>query len=70
MLPLLLGAIAWLMAVVVVAAVGRSIVRESERREAAVLALARSEQRFRDYSDSASDWLWEMGPDLRFRFLS
>ncbi|MCH8110560.1 MAG: PAS domain S-box protein [Proteobacteria bacterium] len=70
MLPLLLGAIAWLIAVVIVAVVGRSIVRESERRETAVLALARSEQRFRDYSDSASDWLWEMGPDLRYRFLS
>lgn len=68
--PLLLGAIAWLIAVFIVLVVGRSIVRESERREAAVLALARSEQRFRDYSDSASDWLWEMGPDLRYRFLS
>ena len=68
--PLLLGAVAWLIAVTIFLAVGRSIVRESERREAAVLALARSEQRFRDYSESASDWLWEMGADLRFRFLS
>jgi PAS domain S-box-containing protein len=29
-------------------------------------ALRFSEQRYRDIVDSASDWFWEMGPDLRF----
>ena len=30
-------------------------------------ALIESEQRFRDYSDIASDWLWETDADLRFK---
>lgn len=34
---------------------------ESELRE--------SEQRFRDFTDSASDWYWETGPDLRYTLL-
>ncbi len=29
-------------------------------------ALRDSEQRFRDYTESASDWYWETGPDHRF----
>src|ERR1700720_772000 len=29
-------------------------------------ALRESEQRFRDYSEAASDWYWETGPDHRF----
>ena len=29
-------------------------------------ALRESEQRFRDFTDSASDWYWETGPDHRF----
>lgn len=29
-----------------------------------------SEQRFRDIAESASDWFWEMGPDLSFTFVS
>ena len=28
--------------------------------------LRESEQRFRDYTDAASDWYWETGPDHRF----
>ena len=32
--------------------------------------LRRSEERFRDISESASDWIWEMGPDLRFTYIS
>jgi PAS domain S-box-containing protein len=35
---------------------------ETEARE--------SEQRFRDYAEIASDWLWETGPDHRFILLS
>ena len=33
-------------------------------------ALRESEQRFRDYSESASDWYWETGPDHRFITIS
>ena len=29
-------------------------------------ALRESEQRFRDYAETASDWLWETGPDHSF----
>ena len=36
-----------------------------ERLENAVDALRESEQRFRDYAETASDWLWESGPDHR-----
>jgi PAS domain S-box-containing protein len=41
-----------------------------ERLEKAVLALRESERRFRDYAETASDWLWETGPDHRFTHLS
>ncbi|MEY9244779.1 PAS domain S-box-containing protein [Bradyrhizobium elkanii] len=33
-------------------------------------ALRESEQRFRDYAETASDWLWETGPDLQVTRLS
>jgi len=32
--------------------------------------LASSEKRFLDVAERASDWFWEMGPDLRFTYLS
>lgn len=32
--------------------------------------LERSETRFRDFADAASDWFWEMGPDLRMTYMS
>jgi PAS domain S-box-containing protein len=34
-----------------------------EDRKLAEDALRDSEQRFRDYAETASDWLWETGPD-------
>jgi PAS domain S-box-containing protein len=37
-----------------------------EDRKRAEAALLESEQRFRDYAETASDWLWETGPDHRF----
>jgi PAS domain S-box-containing protein len=37
--------------------------RQTER------ALQQSEQRFRDYAETASDWLWETGPDHRVTHL-
>ncbi|GAB4347771.1 MAG: hypothetical protein Kow006_07860 [Gammaproteobacteria bacterium] len=33
-------------------------------------ALLEKEQRFRDFAEVASDWFWEMGPDLRFTYFS
>lgn len=39
-------------------------------RRRATDALRDSEVRFRDFAASASDWYWEMGPDLRFTRLS
>src|SRR5216684_1563468 len=36
-----------------------------EDRKRAEVALRESEQRFRDYAETASDWLWEAGPDHR-----
>jgi K+-sensing histidine kinase KdpD len=33
-------------------------------------ALRETEQRFRDYAETASDWLWETGPDHRFLRIS
>lgn len=38
---------------------------ELGRREAEA-ALRDSEQRVRDFAEAASEWFWEMGPDLRF----
>ncbi|WP_128926387.1 ATP-binding protein [Bradyrhizobium guangxiense] len=39
------------------------------RRRAEADARA-SEQRFRDYAETASDWFWETGPDHKFTYLS
>jgi PAS domain S-box-containing protein len=36
-----------------------------EDRKRTEVALRESEQRFRDYAETASDWLWESGPDHR-----
>jgi len=33
-------------------------------------ALIASEEKFRDFAEVASDWLWEMDADLRFTFIS
>ena len=41
-----------------------------ERLEKAIDALRESEQRFRDYAETASDWLWESGPDHRITRIS
>jgi PAS domain S-box-containing protein len=41
-----------------------------EDRKRAEVALCESEQRFRDYAETASDWLWETGPDHRLTRIS
>jgi PAS domain S-box-containing protein len=41
-----------------------------EDRKLAELSLRESEQRFRDYAETASDWLWETGPDHRITRIS
>ncbi len=45
----------------------RSEIAERKRAEA---ALRESEQRFRDYAETASDWLWETGPHHSFTRIS
>ena len=41
-----------------------------EDRKRTEVALRESEQRFRDYAETATDWLWETGPDHRLTQLS
>ena len=40
--------------------------RDITGRKQSEEALRESEQRFRDYTDTASDWFWESGPDHQF----
>jgi PAS domain S-box-containing protein len=42
-------------------------VTEGKRAER---ALRESEEKFRDYAETASDWFWETGPDYKFTLLS
>ncbi|HXI87828.1 MAG TPA: histidine kinase dimerization/phospho-acceptor domain-containing protein, partial [Parvularculaceae bacterium] len=44
----------------------RDVTQEVE----AARRLRESERRFRDFAESASDWLWEAGPDLRYTHFS
>jgi len=37
--------------------------KENSERKRVEEALLESEQRFRDYAETASDWFWESGPD-------
>ncbi|MGO8919219.1 MAG: ATP-binding protein [Stellaceae bacterium] len=39
-------------------------------RRQAEQALRHSEERLRDYAETASDWFWETGPDHRFTYVS
>ena len=47
------------------------LLREARKRAAdSEIRFAASEQRFKDFAEASSDWFWEMGPDLRFTFMS
>ncbi len=41
-----------------------------ERRQQVAEKLEETENRFRDYADTAADWFWEMGLDLKFTYFS
>jgi PAS domain S-box-containing protein len=44
--------------------------RQLVRQESLTGALRQSEQRFRDFAEASSDWIWEMGPDMKFTYVS
>ena len=44
--------------------------REVEERKRVEKALRASEARFKDFAETAADWYWETGPDLRFTYLA
>ena len=44
--------------------------RQIAERETAQALIERSEQRFRDFAETASDWFWEQDEELRFTYLS
>ncbi|MFC1673718.1 PAS domain S-box protein [Pseudomonadota bacterium] len=48
----------------------RELRSEIEHRKITAEKLAESEARQRDIAESGSDWMWEMGPDLRFTHIS
>src|SRR5256886_6726810 len=50
--------------------VNQDLRREIAERKRAEEALRESEQRFREYAETASDWLWETGPDHSFARVS
>jgi PAS domain S-box-containing protein len=50
--------------------VARLQFRQTCAREAVEESLRESEERFRDYAAAASDWFWELDPDLRFAYIS
>lgn len=45
-------------------------INEASERKLAKKALEESEERFKDYAASASVWFWELGPDLKFIYIS
>src|ERR1700741_3713371 len=50
--------------------IGLLVLHFAWRHRIAARALVLAESRTRDMVEASSDWLWEMGPDLRFNFVS
>lgn len=46
------------------------LVREIDVRKIAENTAKENEQRFKDFAEIGSDWFWEMGPDLKFTYVS
>ncbi|MBL8701568.1 MAG: PAS-domain containing protein [Alphaproteobacteria bacterium] len=46
------------------------VLRDVTAMRDAQLAVANSEQRFRDFASATADWFWELDEELRFTFLS
>jgi PAS domain S-box-containing protein len=49
---------------------GRALQRATRLAQTSARGRVDSEQRFRDFAEISSDWLWEMDADLRFTYLS
>ena len=49
---------------------GVAFVLDLTERKRGEEALRESEAKFRDYAETASDWLWEIGPDYKFTLLT
>jgi PAS domain S-box-containing protein len=47
-----------------------ALVQDITERKKAEEELKKSEERFRDFSELGSDWLWEMDENLRFKYMS
>ena len=48
----------------------KAIANQIEVRKAAEMKLAESESRLRDFAEAGADWMWEMGPDLQFSYIT
>jgi PAS domain S-box-containing protein len=48
----------------------QALEEEINERRNIEIELRNSEERFRDIAEATSDWFWEMGPDLRFTYMS
>jgi PAS domain S-box-containing protein len=46
------------------------IIRDITQRQRHELRIRESEERFRDFTEAASDWYWEKDADLRFSYIS